>query len=239
MKNPPVLMVGLMMSFKTLWNIPSKWDPVFPLKERLDNIFPEYDYGTLNTLHYADFENPENWPEEKNLFYSLSKAMSYARGNLHAVQLDMTWPDPGMIASAVHASRHVVQVILQIGRKALEQADRNPKEVVSMLEDYTNVIDGVLLDQSMGEGKLMDPNLLLSYAEAISVAHPSLHIAVAGGLEPKNVEVLEPLLERFPNLSIDTQAGLRPDKNIMKPISWRMAEAYLERTGALFKRYEK
>jgi hypothetical protein len=239
MKNPPVLMVGLMISFKTLWGIESKWTPIFPIKERLDEIFPDYDAWTLNTIHYADFVDHGVWGPEYSLFHSLAKAIDYARNNLHAIQLDMTWPDPGEIAGAIHASRHAIQVVLQIGRKALNVAGHNPKIVARMLEDYTEVIDGVLLDQSMGEARLMDSELLISYLEEIQKAHPQLHLAVAGGLRHNTLSVLVPLLERFPNLSIDAQAGLHEDNNAMLPVSLRAQEAYLEEAGALFKQYER
>jgi len=240
MKTPPVLMVGIMMSFKTLWNVPSKWTPIWPSKELLGDTFPPYETkGVLNTLHYADFEDHQNWPEEQNLFHSLAKAIDYARNNLHAIQLDMTWPSPGSIASAVHASRLVIPVILQVGRGALHQALYNPGIVADLLGDYTDVIDGVLIDQSMGEGKLMEVGLLESYIEAISLKHPKMHIAVAGGLSFTTLDVMVPLLEKFPNLSIDAQAGLRSSKNPMDPIEWEMAKSYLEKAGSLFTKYER
>lgn len=136
MNVPPVLMVGIMISFKTLWNIPSQWDGVFPLKDRLPKIFPAYDAGVLNTLHYADFHDPAGWPDEQNLFYSLSKAMDCAGPNLHAIQLDMTWPDPGMIASAIHAQRRPIGVVLQVGRQAFEEVNSDPIRVADRLGDY-------------------------------------------------------------------------------------------------------
>lgn len=240
MKTPPVLMVGIMMSFKTLWDIPNKWMPIWPAKERLDNIFPEYDTpGVLNTLHYADFEDHSAWPTEQNLFQSLFRAMDFARNNLHAIQLDMTWPDPGHIANAVHATRRCIQVILQIGRKAFAEAENNPEVVVEMLGDYNEVIDGVLLDQSMGEGKLMQPAELIPYIDAIKRFHPKMHVAVAGGLGPDTISVLDPLLQVFPDLSIDAQGALRKNKNAMDPIDWFMASRYLIKASKTFVQFEQ
>lgn len=193
----------------------------------------------LNTLHYADFNDPAGWPEEQNLFYSLAKAIDFAKNNLHAIQLDMSWPDPGMVASAVHASRRYIKVILQIGRQALAMAGHDPERVAEMLGDYEGVVDGILLDQSMGEGKLLDVRFLMRYIDAIRNAHPNLHIAVAGGLSHRTLDVIAPLLDKYTRLSIDAQAGLRSSNNPMDPIDWRMAESYLQKVGLLFKKYER
>lgn len=237
MRTPPVLMVGIMMSFKTLWGIPCKWTDVFPRKEEIDAIFPPYEEeGFLNTLHYADFEDQKALPHERTLFFSLAKALDYAK-NCHAVQLDMTWPDPGVVASAIQSARRPIGVILQIGREALKQADYDPATVVRYLEDYVDVVDGVLLDQSMGEGKLMEPEILISYMNAISRAHPKMHLAVAGGLDPSNLEILVPLLKAYPNLSIDAQAGLRRNRDPKIPIDWLFAAMYTATAGQLFKKY--
>lgn len=239
MKNPPVLMVGIMMSFKTLWDISSEWTSVWPAKERLDEIFPEYDTpGILNTLHYADFHDPAGWPPEKDLFHSLFRAMDYARNNLHAIQLDMTWPDPGHIANAVHATRRCIQVILQIGRKAFAEAENNPGIVAEMLGDYSEVIDGVLLDRSMGEGKLMHPEELLPFISEIKRVQPKMHVAVAGGLGPDTMSVAEPLLQVFPDLSIDAQGALRESKNARDPVNWFMATRYLVEASKTFLQFE-
>ncbi len=240
MKVPPLLMVGIMMSFKTLWEIPSEWASIWPAKERLDDIFPEYDTpGVLNTLHYADFHDPAGWPLEQDLFHSLFRAMDYARNNLHAIQLDMTWPDPGQIYSAVHASRRAIQVILQVGIKALAEAENNPGIVGEMLGDYVDVLDGVLLDQSMGEGKLLKPEELLPFIQEIKKVHPKMHIAVAGGLGPSTMSVIEPLLRVYPDISIDAQAALRPSKNARHSLDNFMSTRYLVEASETFAKFEK
>ncbi|MEK7062803.1 MAG: hypothetical protein AAB946_02085, partial [Patescibacteria group bacterium] len=143
-----ILHVGVMMSYKTLNDIPSKWTNVFPPKNSIKHIFGSNQ--AYNCLHYADYDNnPELWRH-------LLHAISYGGIGINALQLDMVWPDPGEIANGVHASRKQIEVILQIGERALEEAGNDPQIVVARLEDYESVIDRVLLDKSMGRGLCMD-----------------------------------------------------------------------------------
>src|SRR3989344_1454841 len=138
------LHVGLMMSYKTLNGLATKWLNVFPPKEGIANIFGSDE--TYNCLHYADYDNdPELWK-------SLARAISYGGTGIHALQLDMIWPDPGQIANGVHASRKQIEVILQIGKNALEEVGNDPQKVVERLGGYKGVIHRVLLDKSMGKG---------------------------------------------------------------------------------------
>src|SRR3989338_9366750 len=78
------LMVGVMMSYRTLHGLPTEWMNVFPQKETIVEIFCSDD--AYNCLHYADYgEDPRLWK-------SLSDAISYGGIGIHALQLDMVWP---------------------------------------------------------------------------------------------------------------------------------------------------
>lgn len=117
------LHVGVMMSYKTLNDIDTKWAKAFPSKEVVRNIFhPPEEIDTINrpndmndwmfTLHYADYDNPNN------LFQDLLKALGYAGSFVDALQLDMPWPDPAAVANAVDGSRNdSLEVILQVEGK--------------------------------------------------------------------------------------------------------------------------
>lgn len=212
------LHVGVMMSYKTFCGIPSKWLDVFPRKEALPGIFSSGQ--VYNCLHYADYDY-------KTDFKILSQAIFYSDAYIHALQLDMVWPDPGMIASGVHASRKNIEVVLQIGKNAIEEAGNDPQVVVDWLSDYEGVIHRVLLDKSMGRGLGMDANGLLPFARAIRKRFPKLGIGAAGGLGPKTMHLVEPLAKEFPDLSVDAQGQLRPSGNALDPIDWDMAGEYL------------
>lgn len=213
------LHVGLMMSYKTLNGLPSKWLDVFPPKEKIEDIFASDE--TYNCLHYADYDNdPELW---KNL----AKAISYGGTGIHALQLDMIWPDPLQVANGVHASRKQIEVILQIGENALAEMNDNPQAVVKRLRDYEGVIDRVLLDKSMGRGKSMKADILLPFARAIKESFPRLGLVAAGGLGPKTISIIEPLVQEIPDISWDAQGQLRPSGNAIDPVDWNFAEEYL------------
>jgi hypothetical protein len=219
-----MLHVGVMMSYKTLNDIETRWSKAFPPKEEIDQIF----YGLSEQakkevyycLHYADYDHVTK-------FTDLARGLEFAGPFVHAIQLDMPWPEPGMVASGIHTSRRQIEVILQVGKKAIEEANNDPAEVVRRLEDYESIIHRVLLDKSMGRGLGMDAASLAQFALAIKQRFPHLGLGFAGGLGPDSLHLLQTLPEMFPDLSIDAQGKLRPSGNALDPIDWSMASTYL------------
>ncbi len=223
------LHIGVMMSYKTLNNIDSQYSNIFPHKDTIASIFRHNDNNdAYYCLHYADYGN-------QSLFTDLCRGIEYAGPFVNAIQLDMTWPDPGMIASGVHASRKNIEVILQIGKNAIEEVRSDPAEVVQRLRHYEGVIHRVLLDMSMGRGVSINAAHLIPFARVIRDQFPNLGLAVAGGLGPESINLLLPLVEEFPDLSIDAQGKLRPSGNIVDPIDWKMASGYLAKALELLK----
>ncbi len=220
--SPLKLGVGVMMSFKTLHDWPSKWANIFVPKEKVSQIFSSQDKHAYHILHYVDYE------KNADVFNSLSEAIKYGGPNLHALQLDMVWPEAGQIASGVCNSRKNVEVILQIGKLAFDEVNNNPEALAEKLEDYQDVIAGVLLDKSMGRGIGMDATDLLPFVRLIKKQFPKLGIVLAGGLGPTSLGLVAPLAKMFPNLlSIDAQSKLRPSGQATSPIDWKMAGWYL------------
>lgn len=220
------LHVGVMMSHKTLHSLETKWTKAFPPKETISDIFGSDE--TMNCLHYADYDAID-------VFQSLGRAIEFGGVGINALQLDMVWPDPGHVANAVHVSHKRLEVILQVGKNAIEQANNDPREVVERLRDYEGVAQHILLDKSMGRGLGMDAVGLIPFARAIREAFPDLGIVVAGGLGPESIGLVEPLVKEFPDISIDAQGKLRPSGNALDPIDWDMAETYLAKALQLLK----
>jgi len=214
-----VLHVGAMMSFKTLNGHLTKWSGVFPPKETLETIFRSCE-GVYNCLHYADYED---W---QTTYTDLALAIKYAGPSVHAVQLDMIWPGPGMIELAIRSTSEI-EVILQIGKQAMKVAGNDPNMVAYLLQNYVGLIDRILLDKSMGHGLSMSAAELAPYAHAIRRRFPDLGLVFAGGLGPDSVGLVEPLVSEFPDISIDAQSKLRPSGNALDPIDWSIAERYL------------
>jgi hypothetical protein len=67
------LHVGVMMSWKTLHDIPSKWQNVFPPKDRIASIFSSEE--VYNCLHYADYDN--NPDLQESLAEAISVSVSF------------------------------------------------------------------------------------------------------------------------------------------------------------------
>lgn len=223
---PHKLMVGVMMSYTTLHKMETKWATAFPTNGQISNIFVRHPLA-FNTLHYADYRGTD-------VFNSLGQAIAHGGIDVDALQLDMIWPKPGDVANAVHASIKCMSVILQVGKGALAQANDDPMEMIERLRDYGDVIDGVLLDKSMGQGLTMDARVLLKFVEAVYTHLPTLRVAVAGGLGPYTTGAAELLVSYFPDISIDAQGRLRASGSMLDPIDWELAKKYLREAVRLY-----
>jgi hypothetical protein len=218
-----VLHIGVMMSYKTLNGLETKWSKAFPPSEGIADIFRSTtDVGAYYCLHYADYDHMTK-PAD------LDRALEYAGPNARAIQLDMPWPDPDLVASIQQASGGKVEVILQIGKNALVKAGDCPSKVVKWLSDYEGAVHRVLLDKSMRRGLGMNAQKLMPFARAIHEAYPAMGLSFAGGLGPETIHLVKPLITKFPNASIDAQGRLRPSGNALDPIAWDMAATYLVR----------
>lgn len=222
---PRRLHVGVMMSRKTLLGIPTRWSNALPPKETIASIFRSPD--TMNCLHYADYDMVD-------LSANLKKAIEWGGGGINAIQLDMAWPDLTAIEEAVLRSGKELEVILQVGSRAIEAVGSDPEKVARKVERYAHFVDFVLLDKSSGKGVPMDAEALAPFVRTLKQACPNLGIAVAGGLGPDTLKLVRPLVVEFPDLSIDAQGKLRPSGNALDPIDWEMARLYIARALAMF-----
>ena len=179
-------------------------ESIFPTKEEISGGFTE-DPDVLNTIHYADLYGPD---AGKDLLENLELCVKYGGDYLHAIQLDVTWPDPNELEKFKEKYPNTL-IILQVGKFAMEKADNDPQEITKRLKEYGESIDFVLLDLSMGKGVGMRAELLLPLLRLISNEVPTLGLAVAGGLGPESVDILEPIAREFPDVSIDAQGNLK------------------------------
>ena len=212
------LMVGVMMSYKTLNHIPSKWAAVWPTSQEIGDIFIDHPL-VLNALHYADFDG-------QTQALHLQTAAFYGGKHLHAIQLDMIWPDPDMIYEFLQGDPGF-GIILQVNALALEKVGNDPASLIRQLRRYKGLVSVVLLDKSMGKGMGMDAEGLLPFARAIAGSDLGFGLAAAGGLGPDTLHLVEPLLREFPTLSIDAQGKLKPGGDPLQPTDWDLASAYL------------
>lgn len=181
---------------------------VFPTRDEMASGFTD-DPDVLNTVHYADLYRPKEVVDE-SLMQSLELIVQHGGEHLHAIQLDVTWPSVEVIDS-FKAAHPDIKIVLQLGGPAFKQADNDPQKIMGRLDEYGDSIDYVLLDLSMGKGKGMDAEGLLPLLRLLRSELPGLGLAVAGGLGPESVELLEPIAREFPDISIDAQGRLKPE----------------------------
>jgi hypothetical protein len=219
------LMVGVMMSFKTLTGQPSKWTAAWPKNEEIAGIFVEHP-AVLNTLHFADYDG-------NTTVWHLLEAAKFGGPRLQAIQLDMIWP-PDVIIKGLKRKFPHLKMVLQINTHALEIIEDSPGLLVERLKKYGNLLDYVLLDKSHGRGVGMDAQGLLPFVRAISDHLSNLQVGVAGGLGPSTMDLVLPVVYEFPNVSIDAQGKLRPSGSALDPIDWEMAHEYLSEAVTIF-----
>src|SRR5258708_4176683 len=186
-------MAGLMMSHKTLHGLPTKWSSVFPPKESIKDIFAWQNPLVMNTLHYADYEGVE-------IASSLELATEFAGPHLDALQLDMIWPHPRLLAKqflSMDDFPGIPQAGEDVARSCRAGVNNNPNLLASRLAAYGATIDYVLLDKSMGTGKGLDANFLQPFIAKIKNALPNLGIVIAGGLGPETMLLVQPLAAEF------------------------------------------
>ncbi len=225
------LMVGVMMSRKTLLGLPTKWADVFPRKETIKDIFIN-DPRVLNTIHYADYETGAD--RDRSLRLTLECVVDkYGGEHLDAIQLDMIWPD---VAELVRFQRSCdIPIVLQVGANAMELCGDDPLLVRDKLAEYGKAIDCVLFDKSMGKGLGMDAALLAQYVGVLVADLPYLLPVVGGGLGPDTMHLAASLISAHPTLSIDAQGQLRTN-GLMFPIEWKRASRYLAEAVKLYQR---
>lgn len=223
------LHVGVMASYKTLGGHASRWSGIYPPVSELPKIFSNSSPEIFNCLHYADYDNTiheDNFLVHGGLLRMVS-AISECP-HLHGIQLDMVWPDPGVLW-AMHTSMPG-ELILQIGSRALAVAENDPDRVAHRASSYKGLVDRFLFDKSGGRGIGLNAQVLLPFMRRVREEMPELtdaQFVVAGGLGPNSLHLLEPILEEFPGVSTDAQSRLRPSGDAMYPIDWSMGRDYL------------
>lgn len=143
---------------------------------------------------------------------------------IQGIQLNMVWPDPTAV-KAFKIRNPKIKIILQVGSRALEMVDRQPRLLSQKLQDYKGVADFVLLDDSAGFGKAMDPEFLLPFVRHILTARLDMRVGVAGGLCKSNLHLITPIVESCPDVSIDAEGNIR--NKVEDVLDMKEVSAYL------------
>lgn len=126
------VMVGVLVSGKTLHGQPNKWPERYPKAEVLKTLFPSNE-NALNLIHF-------NTKEPQNLFEDMCLAQDLAGPNCHGFQLNIAWPDRKVLEDYRNkAPFRQKTIVLQCGGKVLDAVARNP----SMLAERVRVYEGL------------------------------------------------------------------------------------------------
>jgi hypothetical protein len=223
-----IFQVGVLVSSKTMNNIPNRWPNRYPKIEQIKNIFNCS--MTENLIHFnTDF--PENLCEDMIKLSDISLAGSYFRG----FQLNIAWPDIRQIELFRNHDRHS-RIVLQIGKKAMSQCENSccpDKDIAAKIWQYQDLIDDILLDPSGGMGEEIDINKMRNYLYSIKDLNSDIGLGIAGGLCAQNLRTILPnIVSEFPDLNIDAEGRLRkPDDD---SLNLDAAEEYVREAIRLF-----
>lgn len=220
------LHVGAMTSYKTQNYIPTSagWEKIWLPSHALQQLFVDDDQ-VYNVIHYADYGHTDTSRAPTTVF-DLVHAWDMCGPHVHAIQLDMVWPEESLIREF----KHVVptsQIILQVSSTALEFSDPHV-DWREVLGPYEQLVDYVLIDTGMGKGIVFDPSKALERVEgAIQVGFDPDRIVVAGGLGPDTYTNLKLILDIYPDVSCDAQGRLRSSHNSRDPLNLQRVEQYV------------
>lgn len=195
-------MAGVLASLKTLRGQENNWKNRYPKRRDISGIFPDNNLGwVLNLIHY-------NTKETSFLSDQLLWMTDIAGPNLHGFQLNIAWPSP--VALTEYRVRYPNAIlVLQIGSKAMREVNYNPEVLLNKVVKYQGLVNYVLLDSSGGLGKPLDAEELKKFLGPLYESVADIGYGVAGGLSSTTLNLLEPLVKEFPNLSIDAEGRLR------------------------------
>ncbi len=202
----------------------------YPRAGEIAMIFPPRSPGgtqSLNLIHYAT-------REPGRLAHQLEAMRLLGGRNFHGFQLNVCWPDKDQLLASFEAG---CKIVLQIGWQALEMVNHDPGQLRQRIVGYGDFLSGVLLDLSGGLGLPLDVEEIEPYVAELfryARAHaPWLSIGVAGGLTAETLPGLQGLVDKYPQLSLDTESRIRTADD---QLDIAAMESYLVTAHSLFVR---
>ncbi len=196
------LMIGVLVSSKTLDGVPNKWPGRYPSVDTIAGIFHEHP-AAFNLVHFST-DTPERLLEQ------MVRITELGGEHFHGFQLNMKWPDSGIIRRYKDEFPDKA-IVLQCGHSALKAVGFNPSRLSAAVRNYEGICDYVLIDLSGGLGKPLDVYDSARYLAYLNV-DISMNLGIAGGLNADTLtELFVPIARAFPNISIDAEGKLRTD----------------------------
>jgi hypothetical protein len=202
------LVIGILASSKTLAGIQNKYPNRYPKPNRIPEIAQNLK-DVFNVIHYSVDDD-----ELDSLGFQLTTISNEIGGpHIDGIQLNVVWPHNDALKSFHIATRRTYKIILQLSRYAMGQMHHDVNAIAERVASYGNLIDAVLIDQSGGMGITVDVPHTLDLLDALAKRTPYINLGVAGGLTAGTLSnSITPLINHHPNLSWDTESGVRVPK---------------------------
>ena len=214
------LMVGVLVSSKTLQGIPARHPKRYPPLEVVWRIFPT-DPHCLNLIHFST-KDPTTLEDQ------VDRVLKAVGPGCHGFQFNMCWPRPDTLQ---RIRPRMGRLVLQVGGHALEWVRHAPHQLVAKLSEYQGIATDILLDPSGGTGRPFDQEEILEYLRAITHADLGFGIGVAGGLSSESLGSIATISKEFPTLSINAEGRLRSPDDDLDPLR---ARAYVQGAYRIF-----
>lgn len=225
-----LLMIGMLVSHKSLHGQPVEKPKRYPKREVVPSIFMP-GKNLLNLIHF-NTKNPEVLADD------MKEAHELAGEHCHGFQLNMAWPEADAIEQ-YRVKYPNAKIVLQCGASALEAVRESGavgEKFVKRVASYGPLVDYVLIDQSGGQGLMFDHFYVEQCFELLSQGTPNLGLVVAGGLQSENLHSLYFLWKKFKDFSFDAESKLRDGNDVL---SISRAVPYLQIADAVFTRRRK
>ncbi len=198
-----LLMLGFLLSNKSVRGIPLNhpWDKRTPKLDELGDLL-RHDTRVINMVHYA-----RGNASDEEAFADLKLIMQECGLCLDGFQLNGPLPSPSLLRRCRDSFPRAPRFVLQINRKTLDDAGGTIEAVLEELEVYEGLAHYVLFDMSGGLGRLLDVDQTLKFLSAYRQSGLTMRPVVAGGIGPKTLDLLVPIIAAFPGVSTDMEGA--------------------------------
>jgi phosphoribosylanthranilate isomerase len=220
------MMVGILVSPKTLAGGTNKWPNRYPQIDDISRIAALRQDNLLYTIHY-NTDNPATIADQ------IENVLSIAPDLIDAIQLNIRWVSPVQL-QRVKRSHPDLRIILQVGAGALEDV-KEPGEIFlgEALQAYARSIDDFLVDPSGGKGEPLD--VWHAFACIADDEIPAgIQPNIAGGFAADNVHKARGLMRRLKRpVGLDAEGRLRTPMHMGDAMDLNEATRYLGEAVAL------
>ncbi len=213
------LMVGGLVSEKTLAGQRNKWWRRYPPVDRIAGVFVD-DPRCLNMVHYSSDDPPDQ--------DTLLRLVGISGHLCHGFQFNGAWPRVSDLGALLRSFARIAgrspRIVLQVGPRMLQERP-TPRDVAFQLWVYEGMFSDVLIDASGGTGNAINASRAARFVEYLRHDLANVGITVAGGLCAETIPEVAHLIRD--GVSIDAEGRLRDGADGGGRLAQEKVNAYL------------